>query len=840
MGSIGTDIRADRHALAAVFAVALMAVCCAMCIATVSDEGDGEVVTGRLVLEPNFPAGSGGTGYAKTYGLIAGNDIQLPTGTFSCDGYVLTGWGTETSGGTVRPAGGDYPMKTGTATLYAQWTKIGEGLSNKHIDESAPDTGSVNALYTHIMDLLGGMGSAGGLLYEHGVTASGLEMGPSTPAWLTARVDSGYGSGSITFSGSPDKPGNYIVHCYVKGKMDQSSVIWTINVPSKTDPVHTVTFDLNGGSGKVPTSLSGIYGQAFVLPGSKASATATEIAKPGFVLAGWDMPDEHGVTSTYALNSLFGMIRTATATAHWMPANNIVILSMDGGSLENVNAYAVAAGAPYSLPRDSKATGTGASKEGHTLIGWYELDDPEALYAPGLSILIDGTMRMQPHFAANDQMSSLKSVTFDLQGGTGSVQSQRVPAGNYVYLPKEGMEKKGATFIGWSLTSGGARINSPTVKIDSDTRLYALWETGSSPGQEWTVTFDTNGGDTGVQKQMVRDGGFAYWPSGVTKEGHILDGWYSNLLNRQWVFDKDPVTQDTVLRAEWDPHFTYEIKENSKGYKLIVSVTILSPYNSKATVNWGDGTSTETVTGKAEHEYAGPNASRSITVTSDIGDVYYTSSRQLIGLSGPHVPMVEDCIVTFDTAGGTPDTWNVTVKYGEKVERPEDPARTDYTFVDWYLFGKPYNFGSAVEYDIRLTAVWKDKDGNIIVPEPVPVVPKARASVTWNGEAREWKLDASGSVDAVKYLWAVVRDGAESPLGTDAVTVLKEEALKTIVEKPGKYTVKLTVTSVTGDKAYDTAQIELKSDDGLTLNWMMLLAIIAVAAAVVLIARYAL
>jgi len=73
--------------------------------------------------------------------------------------------------------------------------------------------------------------------------------------------------------------------------------------------------------------------------------------------------------------------------------------------------------------------------------------------------------------------------------------------------------------------------------------------------------------------------------------------------------------------------------------------------------------------------------------------------------------------VVFNSDGGTtiPEQ---EVKENEKVVKPSNPTRDGYTFVEWQLDGKTYDFDSEVKSDIELKAKWEQ----IVVKEESPKV----------------------------------------------------------------------------------------------------------------------
>lgn len=65
--------------------------------------------------------------------------------------------------------------------------------------------------------------------------------------------------------------------------------------------------------------------------------------------------------------------------------------------------------------------------------------------------------------------------------------------------------------------------------------------------------------------------------------------------------------------------------------------------------------------------------------------------------------------VTFNSNGGS-SVQSVEVKKGKTVEKPVDPTREGYEFVEWTLDNASYDFSSKVTSDITLVAKWKEKE----------------------------------------------------------------------------------------------------------------------------------
>ena len=93
--------------------------------------------------------------------------------------------------------------------------------------------------------------------------------------------------------------------------------------------------------------------------------------------------------------------------------------------------------------------------------------------------------------------------------------------------------------------------------------------------------------------------------------------------------------------------------------------------------------------------------------TPDIADVTADATYTATYTATP-IP-VEQVTVTFDFAGGTKVDAQTFDKGGSATE-PAAPTKDGFDFVGWKLDGEDYDFSSAVNDDITLTASWTKKD----------------------------------------------------------------------------------------------------------------------------------
>lgn len=109
--------------------------------------------------------------------------------------------------------------------------------------------------------------------------------------------------------------------------------------------------------------------------------------------------------------------------------------------------------------------------------------------------------------------------------------------------------------------------------------------------------------------------------------------------------------------------------------------------------------------------------------------------------------------VTFSTGGGSSVSTQRVIA-GQTASRPANPTRSGFTFEGWTLNGSTYNFSSAVNGNITLTAVWEE-----IVPV-TPVVKDATLkalsitghtlSPTFNKTVNSYRLTVNNDVTSLR------------------------------------------------------------------------------------------
>lgn len=122
--------------------------------------------------------------------------------------------------------------------------------------------------------------------------------------------------------------------------------------------------------------------------------------------------------------------------------------------------------------------------------------------------------------------------------------------------------------------------------------------------------------------------------------------------------------------------------------------------------------------------------------------------------------------VTFDSKGGTTIS-SQTVESGKKATKPTNPTKNGYTFVEWTLNGKTYDFNSAVTSNITLVASWKE---NVVVKyqysKPITSTYTDYVWSNWSATQRVWEKNKTFTNTSTKE-YKIVSSGQTAYNGND-------------------------------------------------------------------------
>ena len=241
------------------------------------------------------------------------------------------------------------------------------------------------------------------------------------------------------------------------------------------------------------------------------------------------------------------------------------------------------------------------------------------------------------------------------------------------------------------------------VKLEWEQKELALYEIivlHKFP-ETYTVEFNSNGG-TEVESQKVQEGSKVTKPTDPTRSNYTFAGWYSDAaLEDAFDFENDTITANTTLYAKWEKDTSgdvtfYTVTFNCKGGSEVAAQEVVSGEKAlkpddpiREGMNFAGWHTDEECTAPYDFDEA---------VTQNI--TLYAKWRAL-----------EKYTVTYHYMDGESEDTTEEVIEGEKVTRPEDPARENYIFKGWYTdagYETVFNFNKEiVDKDIDLFAKWE-------------------------------------------------------------------------------------------------------------------------------------
>jgi uncharacterized repeat protein (TIGR02543 family) len=269
-------------------------------------------------------------------------------------------------------------------------------------------------------------------------------------------------------------------------------------------------------------------------------------------------------------------------------------------------------------------------------------------------------------YAKWEEVSGIEyNVSFDLNGGSGSIDSQVIPENGTATEPSNPIQS-GYRFVEWQLEGEPFNFATP---ITGNITLIALWI------EQFTVTFDVDGGSS-VLAQVVDSGALATQPNpNPTKSGNTFGGWYTTSAKDViFNFASTAINDNTTIYAKWNPAiyatdlFISEYIEGSSNNKAIEiyngtgSPINLSSYSVKLFANGATtATATLTLSGTLDHGdvlvlYHGS----SVIAISSVGDVN-TGSSGVCNFNGDDVIQLLKGSTVIDILG----VLGSTTKFGE-------------------------------------------------------------------------------------------------------------------------------------------------------------------------------
>ena len=271
--------------------------------------------------------------------------------------------------------------------------------------------------------------------------------------------------------------------------------------------------------------------------------------------------------------------------------------------------------------------------------------------------------------------------------------------------PIDAPARTGYDFDGWYKSTNDFGVDSKKVENINGTNDKAEWKLyGKLTPNEYTVTFDPNGGETPsfTTKKVKFGSKYGDLPT-TSRDGYTFVGWFTAADGGQQLgkdFKTVKIAGDHTLYAHWEARNDTPYVVEHYQQQLDGKYTLVETKNLKGT--------TDTTANAEEKSYTGFTLDKTVegtkasgTVTGDgklVLKLYYTRNSYT---------------VTFDSKGGSTIAPQ-TVKYKDKVAEPKAPTKSGYTFAGWYTDnkctkGNEFSFDTKITGDITLYAKWDVK-----------------------------------------------------------------------------------------------------------------------------------
>ena len=623
-----------------------------------------QTVTYSFTLKYNAMGGSGApTAFSDTSTYIY-YDTTVSTVKPTKSGYDFLGWGAgQTS--TVDYAPGDsIRLDTGTTQLFAIWkerTTYWYLSYDAGLGSGAPSTQSV-------------------LVSENDSSASFTisSSKPTRDGFTFAGWSQSSGSSSASF-----QPGGQIT---VSKSSTTLYAVWNEVV---TEYSFTLYFDMVGGYGG-PGTMS------FVGKEREASVTIpTDIPyKSGYNFMGWG---ESSGTSTvrYQSGETFTMSTGAkTLFAVWKQTAYVLVLNTNGADEANrtLTGYGASGGYTFTIPSDFIP-----SKSGYTFSGWSTSISGPVEYSPGDLFTCDnGTLYA---IMVKNVVTMTYTVTYDLDGGSGAVESQSVTVSEgttaKVTLRDTIPTKSGYDFLGWSDVKGSDQAlytagEANVILKSLNTVLYAVW---SMQPVTYILTYNGNASDAMNVPEPVSKSGYQTCTFVLSskipeKDSYIFVGWSLD-KNATSVAQYAPgatfTTSDTkpILYAVWAlATKTWILAFDANGGSGAPDPIERTAAGSVYTFTIPDGTPT-----MDGYTFVGWSTSSSATSSKLTAGTTFTTANVMSTLYAVWQQIPDDTFkLTYNLMGGADGPSTITATgHGEykTIIGTEVPTKESATFLGW-------------------------------------------------------------------------------------------------------------------------------------------------------------
>jgi len=507
------------------------------------------------------------------------------------------------------------------------------------------------------------------------------------------------------------------------------TVTGNITLYAKWNPIYTLTFDANGGSGSLPPPQTGNSG---TMPSGEG------LSRSGYSFGGWNTRSDGGGTN-YNVGASYTLTSSLTLYAKWNQIYTVFFDANDGKG--TVLLSQKASSGSITLP-----DGADLSRTGFIFGGWNTNSSGTGTnYEAGASYSVTNNITLYARWYTN--FSSTNALPLEenkwvygniITSNVTSYYKFDVTNGDSYYIwwndYKNGDSTKtmdisvnafydssgavifNATDAGWATSQSFTASTTGTVKLrvtnygsSNNTGTYAIvYGTSSTkPQVPITVKFDANSGSGAPSDQIADYGSSITLPSGdgLSRSNYAFGGWNTNSSGSGTNFSAGSSytvpSSNITLYAKWNP--VYTVTFNANGGSGTVPPEQIANSGSSITLPSGEGLS------RTGYVFGGWNTNSSGSGTNyNVGASYSVTGS--ITFYAKWSPVYT---VTFNANGGsgTPppaqtvfDT--ITLPGGEGL------SRSGYVFGGWNNkadgTGTTYKVGVTytVSTNVTLYALW--------------------------------------------------------------------------------------------------------------------------------------
>lgn len=396
---------------------------------------------------------------------------------------------------------------------------------------------------------------------------------------------------------------------------------------SSTD--YTITLDHGLGSGKMDDKIV-CYNSNFYLPKPTFSAPS------GYEFDHWEIEGEIYQAS---VKYQYTWTKDITAIAIYREkgiAICVISYNANGGS-KDVLPIAVSEGSEYKLPNGDIFE----APDGYEFNYWEVTigNDSPINLNPNQSFNVSGDTKIKAIWKEITKYT----ISFDSNGGSGTMEDVVKPEGSSYTLPDNGFTApEHRHFLGWSYSDSGSIISDPSITINDNIILYAIWGIDSH-----TIAFISSGGATGSMEPVNKDYGSEYTlptPTFTPDSGKEFKHWEINGV--EVLTSSITITGDVVLNAVYGDISTSPV---------LKSIALSGTYKTTFTV--GDSFTSEGLVVTAHYS----DDSSEVIALNDVEITGYNMNQE-----GKQT-------ITVSYQGKTA-TYEITVKTKDTPVTPDEPV----------------------------------------------------------------------------------------------------------------------------------------------------------------------